>query len=265
MITTKSADGTDVRAYDEGRGPVVLVIHPGLDDGKSWEKVADRLAARFRVVRLMRRQYRLDLPNASPCSIAQEVDDVKALCEVIGEPIVIVGHSSGGVVALESLVALPSAFAGAVLFEPPVVIGPPLGGAALEHVQAAIAAGKPGKAMAIFVRDVVGVPRWYGPVVQMWVGAVPKMRKLAPRQVHDLAAIDQLGNRLENYAQIEVPTVLLGGGRSPAHLGRRLDALEAVLPHSERVVLEKRDHSAQANAPGEVAQVVMNLADSVFR
>jgi pimeloyl-ACP methyl ester carboxylesterase len=264
MITTKSADGTDVRAYDEGRGRVILVIHQGLDDGKSWGKVAERLSRHFRVVRIVRRQYRLDLPSASPCSITQEVDDVKALCEVIGEPMVIVGHSSGGVVALESLVALPSAFAGAVVFEPPIVTGPSLWGEALERAQAAIAANKPGKAMAIFVHDVVGMPWWYGPIVQMWVGAVPKMRRLAPRQVNDLEAVDRLGDRLANYAHIEVQTVLLGGGRSPAHLGKRLDVLEAVLPHSERVVMERRDHLAQVRAPREVAQVIENLADSVF-
>ena len=67
-----------------------------------------------------------------------------------------------------------------------------------------------------------------------------------------------------NYAHIEVQTVLLGGGRKPDPLGKRLDALEAVLPHSERVVMERRDHSAQARAPREVAQVIENLADSVF-
>jgi pimeloyl-ACP methyl ester carboxylesterase len=125
MIKVISADGTDVRAWDEGRGPVILIIHPGNDDGTSWRKVAARLSGRFRVVRIVRRQYRLDLPAPCPYSMAREVEDVLALAEVIGEPMVVVGHSSGGVVALEVLAAEPSAFAGAVLFEPPVAIGPP--------------------------------------------------------------------------------------------------------------------------------------------
>jgi pimeloyl-ACP methyl ester carboxylesterase len=63
MITAVSADGTDARAFDEGQGPVILVIHPGLDDGRSWKKVAARLARRFRVVRIVRRHYRVDLPT----------------------------------------------------------------------------------------------------------------------------------------------------------------------------------------------------------
>ena len=43
-ITAVAADGTGVRAFDEGDGPVILVIHPGLDDGRSWRKVAAQLS-----------------------------------------------------------------------------------------------------------------------------------------------------------------------------------------------------------------------------
>ena len=110
MITAISADGTDVRAFDEGHGPVILVIHPGLDDGRSWKKVAGRIAGRFRVVRIVRRHYRVDLPAASCYSMAREVEDVLALAKLLGEPIVVAGHSSGAVVALEALAAAPAAF-----------------------------------------------------------------------------------------------------------------------------------------------------------
>ena len=292
MITLTTADGTDVRAFDEGHGPVILVVHPGFDDGKSWGKVAARLSGRFRVVRIVRRQYRLDRPAPVPYSIAREAGDVLALAADIGEPMVIVGHSSGGVVALEALAAAPAAtFAGAVLFEPPVAIGPPPGGEApggeapgdqargaeehgsgaagrktpegepLDRARAAVAAGQPGKAMQIFVRDVVGMPAPYAWAVRPLVAVIPRLRALAPRQISDL---DGVGPRLDVYARIETPTVLLGGERSPAHLGERLDALAAVMPHAEKVVLARRDHSAHLKAPDEVARVIETLADRVL-
>jgi pimeloyl-ACP methyl ester carboxylesterase len=292
MITLTTADGTDVRAFDEGHGPVILVVHPGFDDGKSWGKVAARLSGRFRVVRIVRRQYRLDRPAPVPYSIAREAEDVLALAADIGQPMVIVGHSSGGVVALEALAAAPAAaFAGAVLFEPPVAIGPPPGGETpgdqapgaqghgseaagrkapgpktpggepLDRARAAVAAGKPGKAMQIFVRDVVGMPAPYGWAVRPLVAVIPRLRALAPRQISDL---DGVGPRLDVYARIETPTVLLGGERSPAHLGERLDALAAVMPHAEKVVLARRDHSAHLKAPDEVARVIETLAARVL-
>src|SRR6266542_4095131 len=131
MLTVTSADGTDVRAYDEGQGPTIVLLGPGLDDGTRTKKIAGILANRFRVIRLHRRQYRLDLKadpklGGAPCSVAQEVEDVLAVVRAVGEPAVIYGHSDGGVVALEALAAAPSSFAGAVIFEPPAVIGPPL-------------------------------------------------------------------------------------------------------------------------------------------
>ncbi|MES2642737.1 MAG: alpha/beta hydrolase [Myxococcota bacterium] len=258
MITLPAHDGTEIRALDEGQGPVVLVLHPGLDDGSMWAPVAARLAPKFRVVRLHRRQYRLDIAPAA--SIAQEVEDVLALVRHVGSPVLLVGHSSGGVVALEALVADPTAFAGAVIYEAPIVIGPLLGGEAYVRARAAIDAGRPGAAMRIFLADVVRVPRWLAVVAGFFIGVIPRLRALAPRQVDDLGAIDQLGLRLDAYAAVHVPTVLLGGDRSPPHLAERLDALARVMPNAQRLVLAGLGHDAQRRAPDEVVRVIMGLA-----
>jgi pimeloyl-ACP methyl ester carboxylesterase len=264
VITTTSADGTTVRAFDEGQGRVILVLHPGLDDGASWKKVAACLTPRFRVVRLHRRPYRLDIPCDPRTSIAHEIDDIRAVAAVIGERMLVVGHSSGGVVALEALVALPSTFAGAVVYEPPVVLGPPLGGDALERARAAIAAGKPGRAITIFVQDIVRLPPLIARLAGFFVAVYPRMRRFAARQIDEVVAIDLLGVRLNAYARIETPVVLLGGDRSPAHLGERLNALARVLPQVERVTLHGQGHSANDRAPDAVARVIANLADKAL-
>jgi pimeloyl-ACP methyl ester carboxylesterase len=261
-ITARAADGTDVRAIDEGHGPVILVIHPGLDDGRSWGKVAAQLSSQFRVVRIVRHHYRLDLP-ADSYSISREVEDVLALAQAIGEPMVIVGHSSGAVVALEALAASPGPFAGAVLFEPPVATGPPdpSGSAALAMANAAVADGKPGKAAQIFIRDIVGMPAFSARMLRLLVPVLPRLRVLIPRQISDL---DGVGLRLDAYAEITAPAVLLGAERSPAHLAQSLDALAAVMPHAERVTLPRRDHFANRKAPAEVARVIEALARRVL-
>jgi pimeloyl-ACP methyl ester carboxylesterase len=201
--------------------------------------VAARLAGRFRVVRPHRRRYRLDLPGDPPCSIAQEAADVVALAEAVGQPVLLVGHSSGAVVALEALVASPAAFTGAVLYEPPVVT-------------------------AIFLRDLALLRPLVARLVGLFVANDPRMRALAPRQIDDVAAINQLGVRLGAYARVEVPTVLLGGDRSPAHLGERVDALARALPRAERVVLHGQGHNANLGAPDQVAHVVEDLADKLL-
>jgi pimeloyl-ACP methyl ester carboxylesterase len=265
MLTATSADGTDVRAFDDGRGAVVLVLPGGMDDGRTWRKVAVRLSSRLRVVRLHRRRYRLDIPTRTPPTIAEEVDDVLAVVATLGAPVLVVGHSSGGVVALEALVASPSSFAGAVVYEPPVVTGEPLGGMALAPARAALAAGRPGRALTIFLRDIVRVPPLAARLAGLVVPVHRRWRAYVPRQLDDVEAIDGLGNRLDAYAEVGVPTVLLGGDRSPAHLGERIDVLARALPHAEKVVLRGEGHGANVSAPAEVARVVANLADKVLR
>jgi pimeloyl-ACP methyl ester carboxylesterase len=80
----------------------VLILHGGMDDGGSWRRVGARLGPRFRVVRLHRRQYRPDLTIGSACTMAEEVEHVTALVRAIGEPMVVVGDSSGAVLGLEA-------------------------------------------------------------------------------------------------------------------------------------------------------------------
>ncbi|MEE3065102.1 MAG: hypothetical protein VYA67_14295 [Actinomycetota bacterium] len=123
----------------------------------------------------------------------------------------------------------------------------------------------PGIALAIFLRDIVRVPAWTALLTRLMAPLSPRIRRLAPHQIDDCAAIDQLGNRLDAYATITVPTVLLGGDRSPAHLGERLEALEGTLPHAERVLLRGQGHAANVFAPGKLANVIAGFADRVLR
>jgi pimeloyl-ACP methyl ester carboxylesterase len=225
---------------------MIVLVGPGLDDGTRCKKLAALLDHDQRVVRVHRRQYQSDIA----CTIAEEVEDVLAL---VNEPAVIYGHSSGGVVALEALAAKPEMFTGAVIYEPAAVIGPPL---ASKELLAKARAATPGKAMEIFSHDVVGIPAAKALLIGIVVGRVAAYRRLVPRQLNDLEALDQLGVRLGVYKQIEVPTVLVGGERSPGHLGERLDAIEAVLPKVRRVTLRGQGHGADVDAPEKLAEII---------
>lgn len=272
MLTTTSADGTDVRAYDEGQGPGIVMLGPGLDDGTRCKRMASILAPRFRVVRLHRRQYRMDLKadpglGGTPCTIAQEVEDVLAVVRAIGSPVVLYGHSDGAVVALEALAASPSSFLGGVVFEPPVVIGSAMDrdrAEELKRARAALAAGKSGRAMAIFVRGAAQLPPWQAALSGRLTALVPRYRRLVPGQLDSFDALGRLGIRLDVYTGIQVPTVLLGGDRNPPEILDRLDALERAMPQAERVMMHGRDHGADLKHPRQVAGIIAAHADKVL-
>jgi pimeloyl-ACP methyl ester carboxylesterase len=252
-------DGTEAVAVDEGIGTPILVVHGGMGDRTVWQPVTDLLRDRFRTVRLERRRYRLDLPG--PVTMAQEVEHVAAIAAELDRP-VLVGHSSGAVVALEALVANPGAYAGAVLYEPPVVIGPPLSADKLARARAALAQDKPGKALSIFMRDVVRMPAPLAWAAGFIVGRHPEYRRRVARQLDDNDAIDAIGVRLAAYARLDLPILLLGGDRSPRHLTERLDALERTLPRTRRLLLHGQGHNAERRAPQRVATAIAAFIDS---
>jgi pimeloyl-ACP methyl ester carboxylesterase len=252
-------DGTIAEAVDEGIGTPILVLHGGMGDRTTWKSVTDLLNQRFRTVRLHRRQYRLDL-DGPPVTMAQEVEHVSAIAAQLDKPL-LVGHSSGAVLALEALVAEPDTFSGAVLYEPPLVIGPPLGGAPQKEARKALDAGKPGRAFTIFLRDIVRMSPWIAHAAGFMIGRDRDMSARVPRQLDDNDAIDAVGVRLDTYAKIEIPVLLMGGDKSPRHLGDRLDALEKTLPNSRRIVMHGQGHMAEHAAPDRVARAIAKHVD----
>ena len=257
-----SDDGTRFAVTDEGEGRPILIVHPGGGTSQAWTLVARRLTARFRVLRFDRRPYR-PLSGERPIeSMAGEVADVLAVASAVQQQLVLVGHSSGAVVALEAAIASPEAFTGLVLYEPPVAVSSPLGGDALRRAQAAIGRDEPGLAMKIHLREIVCVPGYQVALLRLFVPLWGRMKQVAASQIADDAALESLGVGIDRYRNLNVPTLLLGGARSPRHLRMRLDALGRVLPRVDSVIiLERQGHIANVRAPSKLASIIEGFAD----
>jgi pimeloyl-ACP methyl ester carboxylesterase len=258
-------DPAGVVYVDEGSGPVVLVVHGGLSDESAWARVAAELTPTLRVVRIRRRLYRTELPADPATDFAREVDDVLALAAEIGEPVVLVGHSSGAIVALEAASRDAAPFRGLVLYEPPLVLDAPIGGATgVADARAALARGRPGAALRIFLSRMVGMPAAVGWLMPVLVRLNPTIRSLVPRQIDDTEAINRLGNRLDAYSALALPVLLMTGTRTPAHLRARTDRLRAALPAARPLaVLPGQGHGANGRAPAEVARLVRDFVGSL--
>lgn len=73
---------------------------------------------------------------------------------------------------------------------PQLDIGQPIGGESLDHAVQAIAENKPGKAIQIFTRDMVGLPAGQSRMSRIFVGLSPANQR-AP---HDLATWRKIAN-----------------------------------------------------------------------
>lgn len=281
-LVAQASDGTSVRAEVQGAGQVILILHPGMDTGKSYEKVAARLARRYRVIRLHRRQYRLDLKTdplrGSPCAVAEEVDHVLAMVKEVEAPVLLFGHSSGATVALETLGASPSSFVGGMIYEPASVIegaeGLHLAGDRIEHngevgeglkwARQALMEGRPGRALGTFTQIVTGLPSILANPAGTLAALVPAYRRLIPCQIDDLEALERLGVRLDAYSKLNLPVAMVGGERSPDSLKEMVAAVANALLRGERMQLRGQGHACHVRDPQKLADVIETFAKKVF-
>jgi pimeloyl-ACP methyl ester carboxylesterase len=267
MVALREIDGPGgrtVRFWDEGSGPGLLILHSGLDDGSGYGRVARRLASGHRVIRLQRPSYRLDLPATPPCTAAAELGHVQALLGWLGQPVTLFGHSSGGAIALEALVAWPERFRAAILYEPAIgVPGLPLfDPACTATARAALARGRVGRALTVHLRDGVGLSPFYAWLLGVNVHVLPRYRRLIPRLVEDGAAAAALGDRTATYTHIDVPVLLLSSDLGPAGEDARMDALEQALPHVTRQRLRHLGHNANLYRPAVLARAIAGFTQA---
>ena len=250
---------------DLGHGRPVLVVHGGMSDESPWLRVAETMVERNRVVLIRRCLYRLDLPVQVTTAMSDQVSEVLGVAAGFGEPCVIVGHSSGAIVALEALAADPRPFAGAVLYEPPTPLDHlPLGTpTTVPRARAALAHGHVGRALQIFLQEGVEVSAWMSTVAPA-MALVPEVRRYVARQIDDLDSIVELGVRSGIYERIDRPVWFLTGERSPNHLRQRAQRLSAVLPHADLVILPGTGHGANRSNPRQLGDLICDFTEPLL-
>ncbi|MFH8404374.1 alpha/beta fold hydrolase [Streptomyces sp. NPDC018019] len=263
-LLATSADGVPIAALDDGQGPPLLLVHWGGGSARSWDGVAQALIGGFRVVRVARRIYTPGAVVPPSYSMALEAADVLAIAGLIGRPVLLVGHSSGAVAALEAAVQAPQLLAGLVLYDPPVPTRSLVGAQAARRARAALAAGRPREAMRLYLRDIAQEP---AELVEALI-ADPRARAAftakAVAGFADIDAIDALGTGVDRFGELDVPTTLVTGDQSPAHLRARLADLAEILPNTQMATLAGQGHAAHLTAPEALAAVIRKAAGWVF-
>jgi pimeloyl-ACP methyl ester carboxylesterase len=118
-LLTLSKDGiTLVGERWPGTGPVVVFLHAGITDRRSWNEVAQRLTQSVTPVTYDRRGFGGTPVSQAPFS---HVDDLLAVLKAVADgPAWLVGSSMGGGLALDAALIAPELIAGLVLIAPAV-------------------------------------------------------------------------------------------------------------------------------------------------
>lgn len=108
-------NGIDTHYERSGSGPPLWILHGGLEDGRSWSGLAERLGDRWTTTVPDRRGHGRTPDADGDYSYRQMTDDVvAAITQLESGPVAVIGYSDGGDIALELAVRRPDLVASVV-------------------------------------------------------------------------------------------------------------------------------------------------------
>jgi pimeloyl-ACP methyl ester carboxylesterase len=254
MERITARDGAGIVLHSTGTGPGIVVVHGGGVTIEVYRRLATRLADQF-TVHLYNRRGRADAaPRREPYTVEQEIDDLGAVLEHTGARNVI-GHSSGGFIALRAALRLP--LDRLALYDPAVSIDGGMPAAYLDPAEEALRAGNTARALAI-----VGA----GVNTQSAASKLPLgvrtaicqafLRTPIGRTMGDLLAMTLVESRLiqasdgpaEQYATIKAEVLLVCGADAPPYFAELNKALARVLPRARTLQIPRCGHDGIAVA-----------------
>src|SRR5690606_3995409 len=163
------------------------------------------------------------------------------------------GISSGAVLALEAA-ARGIAVERLALYEPPLMVDdtrPPVPPDYLSRLNEALAAGRRGKAVTMFMREAVRVPAPFVLMMRL-MPAWPKIKAVAHTLPCDAAVLGDVvsGKPLprSRWAGVTMPTLVIDGGKSPVWIRSGARALADVLPNAQHRTLAGQTHMVKPQA-----------------
>jgi pimeloyl-ACP methyl ester carboxylesterase len=209
-------------------------------DHTRWAPVMPALEERV-TVRSMDRRGRGASGDSADYSLERDVEDVVAVVEAAGDDVILLGHSHGGVCALEAALRTDG-LRKLVLYEPPLGF---VGGSpeVLERLEALLAGGRRDEVLTLFLTDVARQPP----------EAIELMRSLPSWEArlataHTIPREERVNREYRfdpgRFRKLEVPTLFLLGGDSAEPFKQASDAVAGALPNCEVVVLPGQRHAA---------------------
>jgi pimeloyl-ACP methyl ester carboxylesterase len=272
MTTTcTSRDGTRIAYESTGSGDALVLVDGALCHRASGPNraLAAALADRFTVYTYDRRG-RGESGDTAPYAVEREIEDLEAVIEAAGSSAHVYGISSGGVLALEAALRLPQVRRLA-LYEPPFVVDDtrkPIPAGFAVRLEQLAATGRRAEAVRYFMSDGVGVPAIFVALMRL-MPAWSRLKAVAHTLSYDAALLgpetgDGTPLPVERWAGLDVPTVVIGGGKSPQWMRNAVASLAGTIGAEHRV-LEGQTHLVKPQALAPVladfyAEVTMSRA-----
>ncbi|MGQ5261356.1 alpha/beta fold hydrolase [Micromonospora sp. ZYX-F-536] len=250
MERITARDGASIAVHSTGSGPGIVVVHGGGVTIDVYRRLATALADRF-TVHLYNRRGRADAPPRSmPYMLDQEIDDLATVLEHTGSGNVI-GHSSGGFIALQGALRLP--IERLALYDAAISVDGGWPSAWLEPAREALRRGDIALGLAITAAGI-------NP--QMAAGRLPlgvrtaiirafmrtpigrTMGELLPMTLDETALILAHDGPASQWEAVTAEVLLACGTDGPPYYADANEALARTLPRARTVTIPRSGHDA---------------------
>lgn len=258
MDKIPSKDGTSLAYRYAGAGSPLLLVHGTGGSSARWVPLFPSLEKHFSVYALDRRG-RGDSGDAPAYALEREFEDLASVVDSIGGSVDLLGHSFGGLCALEAALLTPR-IRRLILYEAPVPVAaaPDYPDELIDRLDALLSAGDREGVLITFMREIVHMPSRELELSRSspsWPARVAAAHTL-PRE---LRAQKNYRFFAERFKSLRSPTLLLLGGESPVFFKSSARLLNTTLPDCRTVILPVQGHMAMDTAPDLFLREVMNF------
>ncbi len=258
MKKLKSSDGTLIAYEKTGEGPPLVLVHGDTADHTHWKMVLPTLAKYFTVYTIDRRG-RGKSGDAADYKLELEIDDVVAVLDMIEEPVILLGHSGGGLISLEAALRTKN-LSKLILYEPQGIYGADEP-ETIAKIESILREDGNEQALLFFLEKVVGIPSnevdmyRQTPYWNVLVNATPTL----PRE---MKAETEYKFESTRFKDLNIPTMLLYGSESRLSDKKATKMLDKSLPKSMITKLEGQAHDAITTAPDLFTEEVLKFIQS---
>jgi pimeloyl-ACP methyl ester carboxylesterase len=255
IASVTSKDGTLIAVECAGAGPSLIIVHGGIGDRSRWKPLFPLFATHLTVCAMDRRGHG-ESGDSSDYSLQKGAEDVVAMINSQPGAVFVLGHSIGGVCALEAAF-LTDKISKLVLYEPP--LQDRNHGAVAAKMENMIRAGEHEQALVTFLQEIVMISPSELAAMKArpsWPGRVAGIGK----QIREIRALDAYRFDAKRVSTLKVPTLLLTGSKTASpDIKRAISALMDCLPNRSLIVLDGQEHNAMETAPQKLATAVMKF------
>jgi pimeloyl-ACP methyl ester carboxylesterase len=261
-------NGSVIEFEDFGEGRPIFFVHGSFSGAAAWRPVCEHLPPKFRVLapNLWACGGTSDWPSDGPPTISLQARLVEKVIDTVRQPVHLVAHSHGGVVALATALSRPHTVRSLVLLDPLPANVLQLAGENEAH-----------DALRHFHADYVeafeaGVEEAGARVVDYWTGqgtfaALPERFRAHIAATTELNIKDWAANwafqpEREELGRLEIPTLLVWGASGNPIAGAIGRSLERLLGAARLTTLEGASHLMIATHAKTIAELVSKHAEA---